>query len=182
MTYWNCFGFDRSAALFYFAAPRVHGPGADGQEYRSLIFIYLEVLVLSAVTVVLRMGIGGRQIVETLRGDGDLLGVHAGVGKCIVGELSAAVASGAGLTRVRRGISGILVFALSVGAGPRGLAYLARYAFQSQLAFAAVLGLAAVIAAVLYKISLDSAVATATLRREFMMGELTKGEGPLVSG
>ncbi len=182
VTYWNCFGFDRSAALFYFAAPVSMAQVLTAKNLAALIFIYLEVAVLSAVTMVLRMGIRSAQVVETL----------AVMGICSVYMLALGNVSSVNYPRPLHperisqgsggGLQGFLFLLYPLAMVPVALAYVARYAFQSQLAFAAVLGLAAVIAAVLYKISLDSAVATASLRREFMMGELTKGEGPLVSG
>src|SRR5579859_8018665 len=66
VTYWNCFGFDRSAALFYFAAPVPMVQVLVAKNIASLVFIYIEVAVLSGITVVLRTGIGSRQVIETL--------------------------------------------------------------------------------------------------------------------
>ena len=43
VTYWNCFGFDRSAAVLYFAAPQPFSSVLARQEHRRLCFIYLEV-------------------------------------------------------------------------------------------------------------------------------------------
>jgi hypothetical protein len=43
VTYWNCFGFDRSAAAFYFAAPLSIAQVLVAKNIVSLIFIYLEV-------------------------------------------------------------------------------------------------------------------------------------------
>jgi len=57
---------------------------------------------------------------------------------------------------------------------PVFLAYLARYAFDSEWAFILVLLLAAVIGGVLYGIAMESAVSTAKHRREAILAELSR--------
>jgi ABC-2 type transport system permease protein len=61
------------------------------------------------------------------------------------------------------------------------LAYLARYAFGSELAFWGVLAFAAMLGAAFYWIAMDSAVNTALRRRELLLVELGRGEGPVVT-
>ena len=48
VSYWNCFGFDRSAAQIYFAAPQPLRYTFIAKNVASLIFIYLEMLILIA--------------------------------------------------------------------------------------------------------------------------------------
>jgi ABC-2 type transport system permease protein len=62
---------------------------------------------------------------------------------------------------------------------PVGLAYLARYAFDSEAIFAMALAIAAIIGGVFYRIALETAVKTAVERREQMVQELSQGEGPV---
>ena len=64
---------------------------------------------------------------------------------------------------------------------PVFLAYLARWALKSELAFLAVLAIAAVIGCVVYWIGLDSAVIAARAKREQLFLALTQGEGPIAS-
>jgi ABC-2 type transport system permease protein len=61
------------------------------------------------------------------------------------------------------------------------LAYLARYAFDSNLAFYVVLGIAAAIGAAVYWVGLDSALQSAERRKEQILAALSAGDGP-VSG
>ena len=81
-----------------------------------------------------------------------------------------------------KGMQAFLLLLYPVALIPVLLAYVARYAFSSQAAFALALGFAAAIGGVLYKIGLDSAISAATTHREHLLGELSKGDGPLVSG
>jgi len=48
VSFWNCFGFDRSAALIYFAAPQPLAKTFVGKNVAALVFIYLEVFILVA--------------------------------------------------------------------------------------------------------------------------------------
>jgi ABC-2 type transport system permease protein len=64
---------------------------------------------------------------------------------------------------------------------PIGLAYLARYALQSEIAFYVTLAFAAAIGAVVYWIAMDSAVTTAIRRREKIIQELSAADGPVTS-
>jgi len=65
---------------------------------------------------------------------------------------------------------------------PVFLAYLARYAFDSNLAFALILALAAILGAALYGMAMESAVSNVVRQREQFIGELSKGDGPVVAG
>ncbi len=182
VTYWNCFGFDRSAAQFYFAAPASIWQTLIGKNLASLFFIYLEVSILIVVTVILRVEAGIGKLVEAL----------LVVGVCCLymmafGNISSVrypralaperVSQGGASSRFQA-----LVFILyPLALVPVFLAYLARYAFNSQAAFAMVLALAAAIGGVLYWLALESAVKTAEVQRERMLTDLSRGEGPVVS-
>jgi ABC-2 type transport system permease protein len=61
------------------------------------------------------------------------------------------------------------------------LAYGARYAFDSELAFYSMLAFAAVLGGVVYWVALDSAVTTAERRREQIITELARNEGPVAT-
>jgi ABC-2 type transport system permease protein len=80
-----------------------------------------------------------------------------------------------------RRTQGLLFFLYPIALLPVLLAYLARYAFKSQLAFWAILALAAGLGAAIYAMALDSAVHAAHRRRETILAELSRGEGPVVA-
>jgi ABC-2 type transport system permease protein len=85
----------------------------------------------------------------------------------------------------RSGASGrvqaILFLIYPIAFAPVALAYLARYAFASEAAFFAVLAVDAAIGAVVYKVSLDSAVIAAGQLKEQMVTALSRGEGPITA-
>ena len=62
---------------------------------------------------------------------------------------------------------------------PVVMAYWARSVFDSELIFFLLLGLAAVFGAILYWVAMGSASAAAMARREKILGDLSRGEGPV---
>lgn len=182
VTYWNCFGFDRSAVQFYFAAPPPISQTLLGKNLASLIFVYMEVLILTVITLLLRVGIGFGQMIEAV----------AVVGVCSLymmafGNISSVqypralaperVSQGGASSRFQA-----LVFILyPIALVPVFLAYLARYAFNSETAFTVILALAAVIGGVMYWLGMESAVKGIAKGRERILADLSRGEGPLAS-
>jgi len=182
VTYWNCFGFDRSATLFYFAAPQPISQVLIGKNIAAMVFVYLDVTILSAVVGTFRLTAGWGQVAETLMV----------VGICAVYLLGLGNMASVNYPRplnpenVSRGGSsgrsqGLLLLFYPVALMPVFLAYLARWALKSELAFLAVLAIAAVIGCVVYWIGLDSAVIAARAKREQLFLALTQGEGPIAS-
>ena len=62
---------------------------------------------------------------------------------------------------------------------PLALAYGARYAFNSELAFYGVLGLTAVFGMIVYRIAMEAAVEMADSKKETIVSMLSHGEGPV---
>ena len=63
----------------------------------------------------------------------------------------------------------------------RSLAYLARFAFESEAAFYGMLAFDAALAATVYWVALDSTVHAAEARKDALVTTLSQGDGP-VSG
>jgi ABC-2 type transport system permease protein len=86
------------------------------------------------------------------------------------------VAAGGG-----RGVQGLLFLIYPLALLPVGLAYLARYAFDSEIAFALILAGSAALGVAIYYMAMESAVRAAEARREKIMADLSTGEGPVVA-
>ena len=182
VSFWNSFGFDRSAAGFYFAAPQPIAKTLLGKNIAALIYVYLEVLILIAVTSALRLSAGAGDIARTLLAVGVCALYLVALGNISSVRYPRAMAP----ERVSQGgssrsFNGVMFLLYPLTLVPVGLAYLAEYAFDSELAFGIVLALAAAIGGVLYWISMESAVKTAGAQREAFLQELSRGEGPVVS-
>lgn len=182
VTYWNCFGFDRSAVQFYFAAPQPIFQTLLGKNLASLVFIYLEVLILILITLALRVGIGLRQMIEAVL----VVGVCS-LYMMAFGNISSVqfpraltperVSQGGASSRFQALIFILYPLALL----PVFLAYLARYAFDSETAFALILAVAAVIGGVMYWLGMESALKAIASGRERILSDLSRGEGPVTS-
>jgi ABC-2 type transport system permease protein len=180
VTYWNCFGIDRSAAVFYFAAPQPISRTLLGKNIACLFFVYLEAVVLMSITFALRVSFGLGQAVETLI----VVGVCATY-LMALGNISSVhypralsperVSQSSGNNRAQA----LVMMLYPVVLLPVILAYVARYAFESQAAFSIVLAVAAAIGAIFYWIAMESAVKAAFSRRQDILEELSKGGGPV---
>jgi ABC-2 type transport system permease protein len=67
----------------------------------------------------------------------------------------------------------------AVASIPAGLAYLARWAFDREFAFFGVLAFDAVVAIIVYRIALNSAVDAAERLKKSMIAALSSSEGPI---
>jgi ABC-2 type transport system permease protein len=182
VTYWNSFGFDRSAAQVYFAAPVPISRALAGKNIAAAIFIFLEIAAVAAACSLLRLGVSPERVAEAflvtavsalyLLGLGNLSSVH--YPRAMSPQR---VSAGGAASRVQ----GLMFFLYPVALLPVFLAFLARYAFRSQLAFWAILALAALLGAAIYGMALESAVHAARSRRESILAELARGDGPVVT-
>lgn len=182
VSYWNCFGFDRSAVQIYFAAPAPLYLTLAGKNLAALILIYLEVAILVGITSALPVSFGYGQVVETLV----VVGVCSLYMMALGNISSVQYPRGLNPSQVSHGgasgrFQALVVLLYPLSLIPVFLAYLARYAFNSELVFSLVLAFAAVIGGVLYWIAMESAVDTAVKRRERIVQDLSTGEGPVAS-
>jgi ABC-2 type transport system permease protein len=183
VTYWNCFGLDRSAALFYFAAPQPLWRVLLGKNIACLFFVYLETLVLVGITLALRMRFAPGQLAETL-----VVVTICAMYLMALGNISS-VRYPRALSPERMGSGGggsnrgqVLVMLLyPLLLLPVILAYVARWVFGSETAFLAVLAVAAAIGGVLYWLGMESAVETAAAQRQNILLELCREGGPVES-
>ena len=75
----------------------------------------------------------------------------------------------------------LLMLAFPITLIPVALAYLARYAFDTEWAFFGVLAAGALLGALLYWYSMQTALKAAVDRRERIINALSQGEGPIES-
>jgi ABC-2 type transport system permease protein len=175
VSYWNCFGFDRSAAAFYFAAPQPIARVLLGKNIAAMVYVYLEVLMVIVVTSIFRLTAGWINAAETLL----VMGVCA-LYLMALGNLSSVhyprglaperIAQGGG-----RGMQGFLFLIYPLALLPVALAYIARFAFNSELIFLLVLAASAIGGGALYAMAMQSATLEAVRKRERIVAELSGG-------
>jgi ABC-2 type transport system permease protein len=182
VSYWNAFGFDRAAAQVYFSLPVPISRTLAGKNIAAATFIFLEMAAVSTACLLLRFKLPPFKILEAF-----LVTPVVGLYLLALGNLSSIhypramnperVAQGGAASRFQA-----LMFLLyPIAMLPVFLAYLARYAFGSQLIFYLMLAFAALLGGVIYWIAMDSAVSAAYRRRELLLTELSRSEGPVVT-
>jgi ABC-2 type transport system permease protein len=182
VSFWNCFGFDRSAALIYFAAPQPLAKVFAGKNVAALVFIYMEVFILAAVTTLFGVNLGAAQILETVL----VVGICSLYMLALGNISSVQYPRGLNPERVSQGgaasrFQALIMLLYPLSLLPVLLAYVARYALGSDLAFYLVLSFAAAVGAALYWIAMESAVSTATKHRERIIHDLSNADGPIAS-
>lgn len=176
--FWNSFGFDRMAAQAYFVMPVKFSTVLVAKNLVALFFLLLEVGAVCVVSAFLPFSLTWAKVAESL-------GVTVVFGLLLlsVGNLSSVrfpkasnpVQSWRNSSNAKSGFLMLLIYPLF--AVPVLLAYLARYAFGTQIAFAVVLGISFVLALIVYWVSLDSATEIAMRQKEPMLAALSQGEG-----
>lgn len=181
VSYWNCFGFDRSASAFYFAAPQPIWKVLAGKNLAALLYIYLEVVIVTVVTTAFGLSSGWRNAIETLFAMGICALYLLAIGNLSSVHYPRGLAADRAAAGGGRGVQGLLFLVYPLALLPVAFAYIARYAFESELIFALILSASALLGAVIYYMAMESAVHTALTRREQILTDLSQGEGPVVA-
>lgn len=178
--FWNSFGFDRSAAQVYFLAPVPFSRVLIGKNLSAAIFVTLEILAVTAVCGLLRMPLSPMKLAEAFAVAGVISIFLMAAGNMMSVRQARGVNPDSSFRRGAAGrVQAILFVVYPIAFLPAGLAYLARYAFDSELAFFGVLAFDALVGLVVYRIALESAVHSAEALKEKMIGNLSAGEGPI---
>lgn len=180
--FWNIFGFDRSAAQIWYLTPVPFSRVLIGKNITAVIFIVLEMTAITVVCSLLKMP-------ATLAKLGEAYAVTLVVGVFLlaIGNLMSlyqprAVNPASSFRTASAGqLQAVLILIYPVAAFPVLLAFGARYAFDSNLAFCLVLAFDAVLGLVVYRIALDSATSAAEQRKERIVSALSQSEGPIAS-
>jgi len=180
--FWNCFGFDRSAAQVYFLVPFKLSTVLIGKNLAALFFVFLEISAITLVCALLRLPITLIKILEAaavtlvvtlfLLSIGNLSSVY---NPRSVNPVKSFRTSAGGRMQA------VLMLTFPLALIPVLLAFLARYAFDTEWAFFAVLLFGAMLGGFVYSLSMDSAVKAAEQRKEQIIATLSKGAGPIES-
>jgi ABC-2 type transport system permease protein len=180
--FWNSFGFDRSAAQFYFLAPVPFSRVLIGKNLSAVFFIVVEISAVTLVCATLGMPLQPARLAEAYSVAGVLTIFLLGAGNLLSVHQARAVNPASSFRHGAAGrVQAMLFVIYPVASIPAGLAYLARWAFDSEAAFFAVLSFDAVIAIIVYRIALNSAVEAAQRLKESMIAALSAGEGPIAN-
>jgi ABC-2 type transport system permease protein len=146
----------------------------------AAFFILLEVGLVALFCVLLRMPVTAYEVAEALSVTLVLTVFLLAIGNLLSVRYPAAIDPSRSWRSGSMGrVQAFLLGIYPVVSAPVILAYGARYAFDSQAAFFAVLLLDLVVGVILYSIALESAVDTALDGRERIVQALSNAEGPV---
>ncbi len=180
--FWNIFGFDRSAAQFYFLAPISFRRVLIAKNLTSMFFVTAEISAITLVCAALGLPMGVERLSESiavaavvslfLLSAGNLQSIH---NARAVNPANSFRSSAAGRAQI------MLFLVYPVIFSPVALAYWARGRFGTEAAFFAVLAIEGILAAAAYAIVLKSAAASAESTKEEMLVALSAADGPIAA-
>jgi ABC-2 type transport system permease protein len=180
--FWNCFGFDRSAAQIYFLVPLKMSTVLVGKNLAAAFIVFLEIASITFVCTLLQMSITPIQVVEALAVSAVVTMFLLAIGNLSSVYNPRSVNPSKSFRSASSGrTQAMLMLTFPLALTPVFLAYLARYAFDSEWAFFGVLVGGFLLGCVVYSYSMGSAVKAAEHRKEQMMTILGRGEGPIES-
>jgi len=178
--FWNCFGFDRSAAQVYFLVPVKMSTVLAGKNVAAAFLVLMEITAIALVCALLRLPLSGLQVLEAftitsvitlfILAVGNMSSLYNPRAVNPVKAMKTAASSRA---------QALLMLAFPVTLAPVALAYLARYAFNTEWAFFGVLVVGALVGVLVYLYSMQAALKAAIDRRENIIRALSSGEGPI---
>ncbi len=180
VTFWNAFGFDRSAAQAWYALPIPFARVFQAKNVTALIIVMTELFLVIGIALVLPVPHPPARVAEAL-----VVTLISAVYLISFGNLiSVRLPRAMDPEKVTQGgstrsMNALAFFLFPVALLPIALAYWGRYIFESEVIFFGLLAAAAGLGAVVYSIALESAVKTALQRKESILNELGRSDGPL---
>jgi ABC-2 type transport system permease protein len=178
ITYWNSFGFDRSAVQGYFSWPIRFRDVLIAKNCTVLFLTVPQVLIVSMIASALSIPTPPAKIVETIAVIFITALYWLAMGNICSVRIPRALDPDK-MNQMSNKMQAMTILIAPFLLLPLVLAYWARWFFENELVFAGLLFVAAVIGGIFYWVGLDSAVNTANAKRENMLVELSRSDGPL---
>jgi len=178
ISYWNSLGFDRSAVQAYFSWPVSFRSVLIAKNIAVICLLIPQIFLISASIRLIHLPAGPAKIVETIVVMLIASLYWLGLGNICSVRMPRAL-DPAKMNQMSNKLQALTIFAAPFLLLPLAIAYWSRWFFESELIFAGIVVVAAIIGGIVYWVGLDSAVQTANARREPIITELSATEGPL---
>ena len=178
ITYWNSFGFDRSAAQGYFCWPIRFRDALIAKNLTVMALLLPQIVLVSLVAHAFHIPSSPAKILETFVVVAIAALFWFGLGNIFSVRMPRAMDPDK-MNQMSNKLQALTILAAPVVLLPVVLAYWARSVFANEFIFAGILAVAAVLGAIFYSVGLDSAVQSAVARRETMLLELSRADGPI---
>jgi ABC-2 type transport system permease protein len=175
--FWNQFGFDRQAAQAYFAMPVSFRRVLLAKNITAITMLLAEVGMVALVVFLLRLPISLDKLLESLAVTLLFCLFLLSAGNLASVRYPRAVnPAQSWRNNSSAKVQGLLLLLYPAILIPLSLAYLARFAFESEGAFYAVLGACFLVALMTYGVALDSTLEIADRDRERIIETLSSGD------
>jgi ABC-2 type transport system permease protein len=146
----------------------------------AIIFILLEAVAITLICAAFRLPITPGSLAEAITVTLTMPIYLLAIGNMLSVRNPRAVDPEQSWRRSAAGkVQTLLIFIYLLVAAPVALAYAARYALESDLAFYAVLLFDALVGTVMYWVAMESALQTAANQKETIISTLSQGSGPI---
>jgi ABC-2 type transport system permease protein len=178
ISYWNSFGFDRSAVTGYFSWPIRFRDVLIAKNLSVAMLQLPQIIVVASIALAARMPVTPAELAETI-----VVVPVASLFWFTVGNIWSVrmprPMDPAKMNQAANKVQSLGIFMAPLLLLPIGLAYWARSVFDSEVVFAGVLAVGVGLGLIFYRVGLDSAVNAAIAKRESMLQQLTSSDGPL---
>lgn len=178
ITYWNAFGFDRSAVQGYFCWPVPFRDALISKNIAVALLVIPQILVIALASRVVRVPLSLGKLTETFAVIWIASLYWFALGNICSVRMPRAMNPDR-MNQMANKLQALSIFSAPLLLLPIALAYWARIVFASDVVFIAIMLMAAIVGGILYKIALDSAVAAADRGRESILLQLAQSDGPL---
>ena len=178
ITYWNSFGFDRSAAQGYFCWPIRFRDALIAKNLTVMVLMFPQIILVSLVARAFHIPSSPAKVLETFVVAAIAALFWFGLGNIMSVRMPRAMDPDK-MNQMSNKLQAMTIFAAPFVLLPVVLAYWARSVFSNEFVFAGILAIAAILGAIFYWVGLDSAVKSAISRRESMLVELSRADGPI---
>jgi len=178
--FWNALGFDRTAVQAYFVMPVRLRTVLVAKNLTALLALLAEIAMVTAALAVLRIRFPLAKIPEAFACTLLLALFLLALGNLSSVMVPRPMDPASSWRQASSGkVQGLMLLLYPLLMAPIGLAYLARYAFETDTAFYAVLLSGYLVAGMTYRVALDSAVEMAEKERERIVTALSATQGPI---
>lgn len=178
ISYWNAFGFDRSAMQGYFSWPIRFRDALIAKNITVAFLLVPQMVLIAIVGKAAHMPSSAGKCLETL-----IVILIASLYWFAVGNICSVRMPRAmnpdKMNQMANKIQALSIWSAPFLLLPIALAYWARVVFENEIVFSGILLIAAIVGGIFYRIGLDSAVSTAVRTRESILMQLSQSDGPL---
>jgi ABC-2 type transport system permease protein len=178
ITYWNSLGFDRSAAQGYFCWPVKFRDALIAKNITVMVMLIPQIVLITLVAHAFHVPSSPAKIAEAFVVVGIAALFWFGLGNISSVRMPRPM-NPEKMNQMSNKLQALTILAAPVVLLPVVLAYWARAVFESEIVFAGILAIAAILGGIFYWVALDSAVKSAIERRESLLQELSRADGPI---